>query len=232
MWPTLSGLSSCRNIAADAAVLLHHFEFINKRKCIISTGINETCILVMLLDGRETSKVQQAFIKIKNSMEDLVTTSTTQNPNDLAGVTEADKQYFQGRFREALRDKETFNGLDEHGKLKHYKWDWYEKTWDLVMKKLREGYDRLDRIIRQGHILDEDVKDFLETIINKYETCVEHMQDYKRIWTDEILPRQEEQSRAWKANPLKPASLNPYGVATLNAKLDALKALTVMDTGI
>ena len=64
--------------------------------------------------------------------------------------------------------------------------------------------------------------------INKYETCVTHINEYKRIWKDEILPRQEEQSRAWKANPVKPASFNPYGVGTVAAKLDALKALTVM----
>jgi hypothetical protein len=45
---------------------------------------------------------------------------------------------------------------------------------------------------------------------------------------DEILQRQEEKSRTWKANPFKPASLNPYGATTLTAKLDALKALTAM----
>jgi hypothetical protein len=139
-------------------------------------------------------------------------------------VKDVDKQYFQAKFRAALRDKEAFNGLDENGKLKYHKWDWYEKTWDLVMKTLREGYVRLDSIIKHDH-LHEDVDKVIETFITKYETCVTHMQEYKRIWEDEILPRQEEQSRAWKANPLKPASLNPYGVGTLAAKLDALKAL-------
>ena len=34
-------------------------------------GINETCILVMLLGEREKSEVQQAFIKIKNSMDQI-----------------------------------------------------------------------------------------------------------------------------------------------------------------
>ena len=34
-------------------------------------GINETCILVMLLGERERSEVQQAFIKIKNSMDQI-----------------------------------------------------------------------------------------------------------------------------------------------------------------
>ena len=107
----------------------------------------------MLLDSRETSKVQQAFILIKNSMEDLVTTCTAQGPNEFAGVKDVDKQYFQAKFREARRDKEAFNGLDENGNLKYHKWGWYEKTWDLVMKTLLEGYVKLDGIIRHDQHL-------------------------------------------------------------------------------
>jgi hypothetical protein len=99
--------------------------------------------------------------------------------------------------------------------------------WDLVMKILQEGYDRLDRIIRHDEHLDEDVEKVLEMFIRKYEICVAHMQDYKIIWTKKILPRQEAQSNAWTANPLRPASFNPYRATTLTAKLDALKALTV-----
>jgi hypothetical protein len=87
-------------------------------------GINETSIRIMLLDGSETSEVQQTFIKIKNSMEDLVTTCTDAN-YVLAGVTDGDQQYFLGRFRSALREKEAFNGFDAAGKLKYDKWNWY-----------------------------------------------------------------------------------------------------------
>ena len=182
----------------------------------------------MLLDSRETSQVTAAFLNIKKSMEDLVTTCTTREASALAGVSAADKSYFQGRFRDALKDKESFNGLDENGSLKLYKWYWYEKTWDKVMKNLKEGYDRLDEIIRDDYHLPQAAEDVLEMFIDKCELCKTHMQEYKRIWVEEILPRQEEQSNAWKASYVKPASLNPYGLITLTAKLDALKALSTM----
>jgi hypothetical protein len=51
------------------------------------------------------------------------------------------------------------------------------------------------------------------------------MQEYERIWTKEIMPRQKEQSEAWKSSSLLPAVLNPYGPTTHTAKLAALKAL-------
>jgi hypothetical protein len=112
--------------------------------------------------------------------------------------------------------------LEADGKLKYYGWAWHPATWDLVMKLLLEGYVKMDGLIRYNDHLEEAAEDELEMFIEKYETCVAHMHEYKRIWTEEILPRQEEQSRIWKASRLMPASLNPYAV---KAKLAALKAL-------
>ena len=185
-------------------------------------GINETYITVMLLDGKETVQVQEAFRNIKNRMDVLVEKSCTLGKIDQTRVKEADKQYFRGRFREAQREKEAFNGLEATGKLKYYGWAWHPATWDLVMKLLLEGHVRMDWIIWHDQHLEEAAEEALEMFIEKYETCVAHMLEYKRIWTEEILPRQKEQSRIWKASPLMPASLNPYGV---KAKLAALKAL-------
>jgi hypothetical protein len=161
-------------------------------------------------------------MNIKNSMDVLVEKSCTLGKIDDTRVKEADKQYFRGRFREAQREKEAFNGLEATGKLKYYGWAWYEKTWDLVMKLLLEGHVRMDWIIWHDQHLEQDAEDELEIFIEKYETCVAHMLEYKRIWTEEILPRQKEQSRIWKASRLMPASLNPHAV---KAKLAALKAL-------
>jgi hypothetical protein len=181
----------------------------------------------MLLDGNETAKVQEAFMNIKKSMDDLVKESCTPGRHDLTCVKDADKQYFRAKFREALREKEAFNGLDDAGKLKYYGWAWHPATWDMVMKILLEGYARLDRIIRQDEHLDDGVVEELEMFIGKYKTCVAHMHEYKRIWTEEIVPRQEEQSKAWKASRLKPAKFNPYGVGVkpLHVMLDALQRL-------
>jgi hypothetical protein len=78
------------------------------------------------------------------------------------------------------------------------------------MKTLREGYARLDAIIRKDGHLSQAVENFLEECIDKYNLCVTDMQEYKRLWTKEILPRQEEQSQAWKCSSFKPAILNPY----------------------
>ena len=179
----------------------------------------------MLLDKRETLQVQQAYTNIKTSLDDLVTTRTHADPNLLAGVKTVDNQYYMSRFRTAQDDKETFNGCDGNGQLKHYGWDWYPKKLDLVMKTLLLGYVRLDAIIRQDDHLGAAVDNFLELCIAKYNICVTHLQEYERIWTEEILPRQEEQSQAWKSSSFKPAILNPYGPTTLSAKLAALKAL-------
>jgi len=176
----------------------------------------------MLLDGKETAEVVQAFMKIKNSMDVLVDKSCNPGKIDDTRVKEADKQYFRGRFREAQREKEAFNGLEATGKLKYYGWAWHPATWDLVMKLLLEGHVRMDWIIWYDQHLEETAEEALEMFIGKYNICVAHMHEYKRIWTEEILPRQEEQSRIWKASRLMPASLNPYAV---KAKLAALKAL-------
>jgi hypothetical protein len=92
------------------------------------------------------------------------------------------------------------------------------------MNTLQEGYVRLDKIIKQDGHLSQAVGDFLEECIDKYDLCVTHMQEYERIWTKEIMPRQKEQSEAWNSSRFKPAVLNPYG-PTLTAKLAALKAL-------
>jgi hypothetical protein len=185
-------------------------------------GINEACITVMLLNSQETAQVQEAFRNIKDSMDVLVDKSCTLGTIDDTCVKEADKQYFRGRFRECLGLKEAFNGLEDTGKLKYYGWAWYAKTWDEVMKLLREGYVKMDWLIRSNQHLEEVAEVELEMFIGKYNICVAHMHEYKRIWTEEILPRQKEQSNAWKASPLMPASLNPYGV---RAKFAALKAL-------
>ena len=176
----------------------------------------------MLLDRKETAQVQEAFRNIKDSMDVLVEESCTLGTIDDTRVKEADKQYFRGRFRKCVELKEAFNGLDDAGKLKYYGWAWHPATWDEVMKLLLEGYVKMDGLIRYNDHLEEDAEVELEMFIGKYETCVAHMHEYKRIWTEEILPRQKEQSKAWKASPLMPASLNPYGV---KAKLAALKAL-------
>ena len=148
----------------------------------------------MKLDTSETTRVKQAYTNIKTSLDDLVTTCTPADRSLLAGVKIADSQYYMSRFRTAQNDKETFNGCDNDGKLKYYGWDWYPKKWDLVMKALQEGYVRLDAIIKQDDHLGEAVDNFLELCIAKYNLCVTHMQEYKRIWTEEILPRQAEQS--------------------------------------
>jgi hypothetical protein len=169
----------------------------------------------MKLSAKETAQVQQAFIKIKISMDDLVTTCTS--------AIYSDKQYFQSRFITALRDKEAFNGLDAAGKLKYHKWDWYEATWDLVMNTLREAYVKLDAIIRHDQHLDPDVEALLEMLISKYEICVAHLQDYKTIWKQQILPRQEQQAKAWKPSPFEWS--NPYGPTSLAHKLASLEAL-------
>ena len=179
----------------------------------------------MKLDSREIKQVQQAYTNIKTSLDDLVTTCTPADPNLLAGVKIADNQYYMSRFRTAQNDKETFNGCDDDGNLKYYGWDWYPIKLGMVMKTLREGYVRLDAIIRQDAHLGEAVDNFLELCIAKYELCVTDLLEYKRIWTEEILPKQEEQSQAWKSSPFKPAILNPYGPTTISAKLAALKAL-------
>ena len=179
----------------------------------------------MKLDSRETIQVQQAYANIKTSLDALVTTCTPADTSKLAGVKIADNQYYMSRFREAQREKETFNSRDGKGNLKEYGWYWYPGTWTLVMNTLREGYDRLDAIIRQDGHLSQAVEDFIEECIDKYNLCVTDMQEYERLWTQEILPRQEEQSRAWKENPLLPAGFNPYGLRPLGAKLAALKAL-------
>jgi hypothetical protein len=176
----------------------------------------------MLLNSQETAQVQEAFKDIKDSMAVLVDKSCTLGTIDDTRVKEADKQYFRGRFRECVGLKEAFNGLDDAGKLKYYGWAWYEKTWDLVMKLLLEGYVKMDGLIRYNDHLEEAAEVELEMFIKKYETCVAHMHEYKRIWTEEILPRQKEQSNSWEASRLMPAFLNPYGV---KAKLAALKAL-------
>jgi hypothetical protein len=112
-------------------------------------GINEACITVMLLDGKETAQVQEAFRNIKNSMDDLVDKSCTPGKIDDTRVKEADKQYFRGRFRECLGLKEAFNGLEATGKLKYHGWAWHPATWDLVMKLLLEGHVRMDWIWRR-----------------------------------------------------------------------------------
>jgi hypothetical protein len=85
------------------------------------------------------------------------------------------------------------------------------------------GYLKLDAIIRQDDHLGEAVDNFLELCIAKYELCVTHLREYKRIWTEEILPRQEEQKKAWRPTPFQWS--NPYGPTTLSAKLATLKAL-------
>ena len=56
--------------------------------------------------------------------------------------------------------------MDDTGKLKHNGWDWYENTWELVMKSLNEGYQRLDSIITENH-LEEGFDDDLENFIRK-----------------------------------------------------------------
>ena len=93
------------------------------------------------------------------------------------------------------------------------------------MKTLLEGYVRLDGIIRHDQHLDEGVVEEFEMFINKNEICVTHMQDYKIIWTEEILPRREGQSKSGKTNRLNPTSLNPYGVTIQTVKLVSLKVL-------
>jgi len=179
----------------------------------------------MKLDGTETLKVQQAYANIKTSLDALVTTCTPADTSKLAGVKTVDNQYYMSRFREAQREKETFNSRDGNGNLKEYGWYWYPGTWTLVMKTLREGYARLDAIIRKDAHLTQAVEDFIEECIAKYDLCVTHMQEYERIWTQEIMPRQEVQKKAWKSNPFAPAGFNPYGLRPLGAKLAALKAL-------
>jgi hypothetical protein len=179
----------------------------------------------MKLDTRETAQVKQAYTNIKTSLDDLVTTCTPVDKTLLTGVKLVDNQYYMSRFRTALDQKETFNGCDVNGSPKQYGWDWYPGTWALVMKTLLEGYVKLDAIIRQDGHLSQAVEDFIEECIDKYNLCVTEMEEYKRIWTQEILPRQEEQSQAWKENPLLPAGFNPYGLRPLSAKLAALKAL-------
>jgi len=179
----------------------------------------------MKLDSRETTQVQQAYANIKTSLDALVTTCTPADTSKLAGVTPGDKQYYMSKFREAQDQKEAFNGRDSNDKLKYHGWNWYPGTWDLVMKALQEGYVKLDAIIRQDGHLSQAVDDFIEECIAKYDLCVTHMQEYERIWTQEIMPRQEVQKKAWKENPLLPAGFNPYGLRPLGAKLAALKAL-------
>jgi len=171
----------------------------------------------MKLTTKETAQVQQAFSHIKISMDDLVATCTS--------AIYSDKQYFQSRFITALRDKEAFNGLDTAGKLKYHKWDWYEVTWNLVMKTLHEAYVKLDAIIRHDHHLPRDVEALLETLISKYQICVVHLQDYKTIWKQQILPRQEQIAKAWKPSPVEWS--NPYGPTSIAHKLASLKALSL-----
>jgi hypothetical protein len=179
----------------------------------------------MKLDSTETLKVQQAYANINTSLDALVTTCTPADTTKLAGVKIVDNQYYMSRFREAVDQKEAFNGRDSNDKLKYHGWDWHPGTWTLVMKTLGEGYARLDKIIKQDAHLTQAVEDFIELCITKYELCVTDMQEYERLWTKEIMPRQEVQKKAWKSNPLLPAVLNPYGPTTLKAKLAALKAL-------
>jgi hypothetical protein len=65
----------------------------------------------------------------------------------------------------------------------------------------------------------------LISLISKYEICVVHLQAYKTIWTQQILPRQEQQAKDWKPSPFEWS--NPYGPASIAHKLASLKALSL-----
>jgi hypothetical protein len=69
------------------------------------------------------------------------------------------------------------------------------------------------------------VEALLETLISKYEICVVHLQAYKTIWKQQILPRQEQQAKDWKPSPFEWS--NPYGPASITHNLASLKALSL-----
>ena len=92
------------------------------------------------------------------------------------------------------------------------------------MNNLSEGYGKLYSIIRHRR-LDNDVNQVLNEYIEQCIICKNYMEEYRRIWTEEIVPSQKEKSNAWKVNPLLPAARNPYETPTLKVKLVTMKAL-------